>query len=144
MSGKIEKVSFSLGREYNERVGTNRRQSGCITKILFNNYLALFKVYRLTDFRSKDRVLRLCFGGWSFFLRASLGRSMEYNLKVENVNAPITVDVSIVVRARPLQYLSYDYLNVLDVDSVVAVGIPHIDLMTCGTGQRHPQDSNYR
>ena len=63
-------------------------------------------------------------------LRASLGCSMEYDLKVENVNASITVDVSIVVRARALQYLGYDDLDILNVDSVVAVGVPHIDLMT--------------
>ena len=63
-------------------------------------------------------------------LRASLGSSMEYHLKVEHVNASITVDVSIVVRARALQYLGYDDLDILNVDSVVAVGVPHIDLMT--------------
>jgi len=54
---------------------------------------------------------------------------MEYELKVENVNATIPVDISIVIRARALEYLGYYDLNVLNVDSVVAVCIPHVNLV---------------
>lgn len=133
MSGKIEKIPFCFGREDNERVRTNRRGSARILNIRSKNNRAIFNANQRPGSNSEDGLVRFGVGCRPFLLRASLGCSMEYHLKVENVNASITVDVSILVRARALQYLGYDDLNILNIDSVVAVGIPHIDLMMRGT-----------
>jgi hypothetical protein len=130
VSGKIEKIPFCFGREDNERVRTNRRGYARIFKIRSENYRAIFNAGQRLASRREDGLVGFGVGWRPFLLRASLGCSMEYDLKVENVNASITVDVSIVVRARALQYLGYDDLDILNVDSVVAVGVPHIGLIT--------------
>ena len=140
MGSESEKVAFSLERTYDDRIRTDCRWYRRTLDAHPTERRATFGVNDKPVKLDRDRPLRFRLRGGGVFLRTCVRCLMQDALKIQYVDAPVGVYIADMTGVGTAKYFADDYLDVLDIDPVVAVGIAATEVVLSDLDEGHPDN----